>query len=72
MVRSLYLSLIFALVGQIQSSQLYTRAHEVQEGLNLDIGERVHCYKDKVILLQLDYEKSSKIPTEHIYTSNDI
>ena len=62
MVRSLYLALIFALVGQIQSSQLYTGTNEVQEGLNLDIGERVHFFKGKVILLQLDYEKTSKIP----------
>ena len=61
MVRSLYLALIFALVGQIRSSQ-YTGSNEVQEGLNLDIGERVHFYKGKVILLQLDYEKTSKIP----------
>ena len=36
---SLYLALIFALVGQIQSSKLYSGTLGVQEGPSLDIGE---------------------------------
>ena len=39
MVISLYLTLIFALVGQIQSSKLYSGTLGVQEGPSLDIGE---------------------------------
>ena len=39
MVMSLYLALIFALVGQIQSSKLYSGTLGVQEGPSLDIGE---------------------------------
>ena len=45
MVRLLYLTLIFALMGQIQSSRLYSGTPEVQEKLSQDLGE----YHDSLV-----------------------
>ena len=65
MVISLYLALIFALVGQIQSSKLFSETLGVQEGPSLDIGEftLVRAY-------YFDFEGLT--PNVHFLTSLDI